>query len=152
MANNKSLSLPSRKATRTYLNGWGRSKVPRARYVCKVNTQLCSLPLILGHTYSQIYAGLTFRILISFPANYPYVAPTLKFDTPCYHPNVDISGGAICLDILQVCIMPVLFGLYSHTRSGQMVSSIQRSHDYAVPAIPPRWYAVYELGPLVYMV
>ncbi|KIM87641.1 hypothetical protein PILCRDRAFT_815217 [Piloderma croceum F 1598] len=48
-----------------------------------------------------IYAGLTFRISISFPANYPYVAPTLKFDSPCFHPNVDISGGAICLDILQ---------------------------------------------------
>ncbi|KII88892.1 hypothetical protein PLICRDRAFT_175146 [Plicaturopsis crispa FD-325 SS-3] len=48
-----------------------------------------------------IYAGLTFRINISFPSNYPYVAPTIKFDTPCYHPNVDITGGAICLDILQ---------------------------------------------------
>lgn len=50
----------------------------------------------------QIYAGLTFKISISFPANYPYVAPSIKFDTPCYHPNVDITGGAICLDILQV--------------------------------------------------
>jgi ubiquitin-conjugating enzyme E2 C len=48
-----------------------------------------------------IYAGLTFRISLSFPANYPYVAPTLKFDSPCFHPNVDIAGGAICLDILQ---------------------------------------------------
>ncbi|KIM49004.1 hypothetical protein M413DRAFT_92792 [Hebeloma cylindrosporum] len=48
-----------------------------------------------------IYAGLTFKISISFPSNYPYVAPTIKFDTPCYHPNVDITGGAICLDILQ---------------------------------------------------
>jgi len=48
-----------------------------------------------------IYAGLTFKISISFPSNYPYVAPTIKFDTPCYHPNVDINGGAICLDILQ---------------------------------------------------
>ncbi|KJA27298.1 hypothetical protein HYPSUDRAFT_131405 [Hypholoma sublateritium FD-334 SS-4] len=48
-----------------------------------------------------IYAGLTFKISISFPANYPYVAPSIKFDTPCYHPNVDITGGAICLDILQ---------------------------------------------------
>jgi ubiquitin-conjugating enzyme E2 C len=47
------------------------------------------------------YAGLTFRLWISFPGNYPYVAPTIKFDTPCYHPNVDINGGAICLDILQ---------------------------------------------------
>ncbi|KAF5330519.1 hypothetical protein D9619_005688 [Psilocybe cf. subviscida] len=48
-----------------------------------------------------IYAGLVFKISINFPPNYPYVAPTIKFDTPCYHPNVDIAGGAICLDILQ---------------------------------------------------
>ncbi|KAJ8078475.1 Ubiquitin-conjugating enzyme E2 11 [Marasmius tenuissimus] len=48
-----------------------------------------------------IYAGLTFRISITFPPNYPYVAPTLKFETPCYHPNVDLAGGSICLDILQ---------------------------------------------------
>ncbi|TFK42794.1 ubiquitin-conjugating enzyme/RWD-like protein [Crucibulum laeve] len=48
-----------------------------------------------------IYAGLNFKISISFPSNYPYVAPTIKFDTPCYHPNVDITSGAICLDILQ---------------------------------------------------
>ncbi|KAG1842655.1 ubiquitin-conjugating enzyme/RWD-like protein [Suillus subalutaceus] len=48
-----------------------------------------------------IYAGLSFRISIAFPSNYPYSPPTIKFDTPCYHPNVDIAGGAICLDILQ---------------------------------------------------
>jgi len=48
-----------------------------------------------------IYAGLTFRISVSFPHNYPYVAPAIKFDTPCFHPNVDITGGSICLDILQ---------------------------------------------------
>ncbi|KAG5341060.1 hypothetical protein C0989_011919 [Termitomyces sp. Mn162] len=49
-----------------------------------------------------VYAGLAFRISISFPPNYPYVAPTIKFETPCYHPNFDLVGGAICLDILQV--------------------------------------------------
>ncbi|PBK77764.1 hypothetical protein ARMSODRAFT_901033 [Armillaria solidipes] len=48
-----------------------------------------------------IYDGLTFKISINFPSNYPYVPPAIKFDTPCYHPNVDITGGAICLDILQ---------------------------------------------------
>ncbi|KAL6309155.1 ubiquitin-conjugating enzyme/RWD-like protein [Sparassis latifolia] len=48
-----------------------------------------------------IYAGLTFKISIYFPPNYPYAAPTIKFDTPCFHPNVDLVGGAICLDILQ---------------------------------------------------
>ncbi|KAJ3481623.1 hypothetical protein NLI96_g7541 [Meripilus lineatus] len=48
-----------------------------------------------------IYSGLTFKMSISFPPNYPYAAPTIKFDSPCYHPNVDITSGAICLDILQ---------------------------------------------------
>ncbi|KAJ3983631.1 ubiquitin-conjugating enzyme/RWD-like protein [Lentinula detonsa] len=48
-----------------------------------------------------VYAGLTFRISIHFPPNYPYVAMAIKFETPCYHPNVDINTGSICLDILQ---------------------------------------------------
>ncbi|TFY65461.1 hypothetical protein EVG20_g5573 [Dentipellis fragilis] len=47
------------------------------------------------------YAGLTFKISINFPPNYPYVPPAIKFDSPCFHPNVDIASGAICLDILQ---------------------------------------------------
>ncbi|KAG6820784.1 hypothetical protein H0H93_011549 [Arthromyces matolae] len=38
-----------------------------------------------------VYAGLAFRISISFPSNYPYVAPTIKFETPCYHPNFDLD-------------------------------------------------------------
>jgi len=47
------------------------------------------------------YAGLGFKISITFPPNYPYVPPLIKFDSPCFHPNVDIASGAICLDILQ---------------------------------------------------
>ncbi|KAI0029719.1 ubiquitin-conjugating enzyme/RWD-like protein [Vararia minispora EC-137] len=48
-----------------------------------------------------IYAGLTFKISIHFPPNYPYVPPKINFESPCFHPNVDINSGAICLDILQ---------------------------------------------------
>lgn len=48
-----------------------------------------------------VYAGLAFKISITFPSNYPYVPPQIKFDSPCFHPNVDIGTGAICLDILQ---------------------------------------------------
>merc|ERR1719373_899806 len=36
----------------------------------------------------------------NFPAAYPYTAPTVKFVTPCFHPNVDQHGN-ICLDILK---------------------------------------------------
>ncbi|KAJ3728874.1 ubiquitin-conjugating enzyme/RWD-like protein [Lentinula raphanica] len=48
-----------------------------------------------------VYAGLSFRISIHFPSNYPYVAPIIQFETPCYHPNVDLKTGTICLDILK---------------------------------------------------
>ncbi|KAH9966496.1 ubiquitin-conjugating enzyme/RWD-like protein [Russula dissimulans] len=47
------------------------------------------------------YSGMSFKISIHFPPNYPYVPPVIKFESPCFHPNVDIASGAICLDILQ---------------------------------------------------
>ena len=33
-------------------------------------------------------------------ADYPYKPPNVKFETPCFHPNVDVYGN-ICLDILK---------------------------------------------------
>ncbi|EDQ89258.1 uncharacterized protein MONBRDRAFT_32460 [Monosiga brevicollis MX1] len=48
-----------------------------------------------------IYEGLAYKVTITFPNNYPYSAPTVKFDTPCYHPNVDETHGHICIDILK---------------------------------------------------
>jgi len=47
-----------------------------------------------------VYEGLQFRLSIKFPNNYPYSAPAVKFETSCFHPNVDQYGN-ICLDILK---------------------------------------------------
>ena len=47
-----------------------------------------------------VYAGLKYKLDMSFPAEYPYSAPTVKFVTACFHPNVDTHGN-ICLDILK---------------------------------------------------
>lgn len=46
------------------------------------------------------YEGLKFKLALTFPQNYPYSAPTIKFTSPMWHPNVDMSGN-ICLDILK---------------------------------------------------
>eukprot|EP01137_Pigoraptor_chileana_P020875 Opistho-2@83800 len=47
-----------------------------------------------------VYEGLTYKMSLKFPASYPYAAPTVRFETPCFHPNVDQHGN-ICLDILK---------------------------------------------------
>lgn len=47
-----------------------------------------------------VYEGLQFKLSLAFPSDYPYMAPTVKFETPCFHPNVDTNGN-ICLDILK---------------------------------------------------
>ncbi|KAJ1979549.1 Ubiquitin-conjugating enzyme E2 C [Dimargaris xerosporica] len=54
---------------------------------------------ITGAT-GTVYEGLSFKLSLKFPTNYPYSAPTIRFETPCYHPNVDTAGN-ICLDILK---------------------------------------------------
>ncbi|KAJ1461786.1 ubiquitinating enzyme [Pelagophyceae sp. CCMP2097] len=54
----------------------------------------------LRGTADTVYDGLEYKLSIKFPADYPYSAPTVKFVTPCFHPNVDAHGN-ICLDILK---------------------------------------------------
>nr|CAD1817560.1 unnamed protein product [Ananas comosus var. bracteatus] len=46
------------------------------------------------------YEGLTYKLSLRFPFDYPFKPPVVKFETPCFHPNVDQCGN-ICLDILQ---------------------------------------------------
>ena len=41
-----------------------------------------------------------FRLCISFPREYPFQPPTVKFTTRIYHPNVD-RDGRVCLPIIS---------------------------------------------------
>ena len=50
---------------------------------------------------NTVYEGIDYRVAIRFPAQYPFEPPTVHFVTPCFHPNVDLQHGAICLDILK---------------------------------------------------
>lgn len=54
---------------------------------------------ILGPEKSP-YEGGIFLLQITFPSDYPFNPPTIKFTTKIYHPNIS-SDGNICLDILK---------------------------------------------------
>ncbi|KAH1037944.1 hypothetical protein J1N35_039687 [Gossypium stocksii] len=47
-----------------------------------------------------MYEGLSYKLSLRFPLDYPFKPPQVKFETACFHPNVDQFGN-ICLDILQ---------------------------------------------------
>ncbi|XP_020108017.1 ubiquitin-conjugating enzyme E2 19-like isoform X2 [Ananas comosus] len=47
-----------------------------------------------------VYEGMVYKLSLCFPSDYPFKAPKVKFESPCFHPNVDLCGN-ICLDILQ---------------------------------------------------
>ena len=53
----------------------------------------------------QMYEGMHYKLSMTFPANYSFTAPKVKFITPCFHPNVDTDGN-ICLDILKEQWLP----------------------------------------------
>ena len=61
---------------------------------------------IMGPTDSP-YAGGLFQLAVTFPDNYPYSPPKVRFITRIYHPNINDRGG-ICLDILKDQWSPAL--------------------------------------------
>ncbi|KAF4394992.1 hypothetical protein F8388_017720 [Cannabis sativa] len=48
-----------------------------------------------------VFEGTEYRLSLSFSNDYPFKPPKVKFETSCFHPNVDVYGN-ICLDILQL--------------------------------------------------
>ena len=55
---------------------------------------------IIQGPVGTVYEGLEYRLILEFPNGYPITAPRIRFESFCFHPNVDENGN-ICLDILK---------------------------------------------------
>ncbi|KJX97234.1 ubiquitin-conjugating enzyme e2 like protein [Zymoseptoria brevis] len=56
--------------------------------------------LMLSDEQDSLYGGGIFRAKMKFPNDYPHGPPTLKFETPIFHPNV-YENGNVCISILH---------------------------------------------------
>ena len=121
----------------------GKSTVRgRARHTTRMPAPSTNSILYLSHLV-QAYEGLKYKLSLSFPSRYPYVPPTVKFVTPCYHPNVDDHGN-ICLDILKVRILR----MHCHTGGrdeGSLGPRIVSGPCAVSLSIQEEWSALYDV-------
>lgn len=52
------------------------------------------------------YQGGLFRVEVIVPSSYPLAAPSFRFVTNIFHPNVHPKSGEICIDILKSAWSP----------------------------------------------
>jgi ubiquitin-conjugating enzyme E2 D/E len=65
------------------------------------------------------YAGGVWTVDLTFPANYPFKAPTVKFRTEIKHPNVTTATGEVCPE--------VFFPNWSPTMNARLVFTNMRA-------------------------
>jgi peroxin-4 len=67
-------------------------------------------------------AGGRWRLDIAVPPSYPNAPPTIRFQTPICHPNVNFKTGEICLDLLKTSWTPA-YGIVSTLEAVQQLLS-----------------------------
>src|SRR5947207_2688547 len=68
-------------------------------YKIKVEDTLIWNCVLFGPPHTP-YEGGEFEFILTFPIEYPFSAPSIKFKTKLFHPNISETG-EICLGLLK---------------------------------------------------
>ena len=66
-----------------------------------VDDNLTEMKAEINGPLDSQYQGRIFELLITFPENYPFRAPDVKFITEISHPDIDAETGTICADFYK---------------------------------------------------
>lgn len=69
--------------------------------------------------------GGRWLLSIAIPSTYPLTPPSIKFETPICHPNVDFRTGEICLDLLKTSWSPAYTITTTLTSIHQLLTSAE---------------------------
>ena len=81
-------------------------------------TDIYKWNVIIKGPKKSCYENGLFRLLLTFPNNYPQEPPDIKFVTKIYHPNIPIEDGTICVSSKSTDwnenkdIIAVIFSIY----------------------------------------
>lgn len=87
-----------------------------------------------------VFEGTEYRLSLSFSNDYPFKPPKVKFETCCFHPNVDVYGN-ICLDILQVKM--TFFLCLSTTRNQRRSTKLNLFFTFSY--LQDKWSSAYDV-------
>uniref|UniRef100_A0A6C0B3L7 UBC core domain-containing protein n=1 Tax=viral metagenome TaxID=1070528 RepID=A0A6C0B3L7_9ZZZZ len=91
---------------------FANKRIQRDIEVLKENSQISIIDENTVYCYidgpnDTVYENGTWKIIISFPKEYPFKSPSIGFVDKIWHPNIDFFSGSICLDVLNTAWSPI---------------------------------------------
>ena len=66
-----------------------------------------TLHCIISGPEDTPYFNGVWKIVITFPKEYPFKSPSIGFINKIWHPNIDFISGSICIDVLNTNWSPI---------------------------------------------